>query len=214
MAADRKPTHFYLLDYNALVLQLVTLPNILLAFRHLVFPPSTTNDAEAAGPSSEAHRSPPKDDDEGDDDEDDLPTDTSLPVPQAVQDRFIALLASHQIHLHFYSGAWSHALALAGTPKQLPKADLILTSETIYQASSVPTLLALLRALSFKKEEDETERTTRILVAAKVLYFGLEGGGVEAFLGAVRQHQGWGKEVWRSGMGAGVGRWVGEVGWH
>ena len=89
--------------------------------------------------------------------------------------------------------------------------DLVLTSETVYQASNLLPLTDLLREASYPTKRGEEKEGTEVFVAAKVLYFGLEGGGVEGFLEGVRG-EGWTEEVWRSDKG--VGRWVGRVGWE
>jgi hypothetical protein len=88
--------------------------------------------------------------------------------------------------------------------------DLILTSETIYQSTSLRPLINLLRTASHSHEHKEKTVT---YVAAKILYFGLEGGGVPAFERAVEEGDGngWVEEVYRTK--GGVGRWVGKVGW-
>ena len=91
--------------------------------------------------------------------------------------------------------------------------DLILTSETVYQASNLAPLTRLLREASYPTGRGKEKEGTECFVAAKVLYFGLEGGGVEGFLDGVRREGGaWEEEVWRSEKG--VGRWVGRVGWE
>lgn len=101
--------------------------------------------------------------------------------------------------------------------------DLVLTSETVYQRTNLGPLRDLLRESGYPTRREwrgeKGEDGTLVLVAAKVLYFGLEGGGVEGFLDVVQQKEegegreaGWTEEVWRSGKG--VGRWVGRVGWE
>lgn len=59
--------------------------------------------------------------------------------------------------------------------------DLILSSETIYSPSSVPSLISTIRSLSTAQEQSERKREgkTETLVAAKVLYFGVGGGLVD-----------------------------------
>lgn len=237
-------TTFYFLDYNEVVLQLVrrpgfsappparaaadartpvrpapqvTLPNIILAFRDLLAPPTETPAEGSAKTSTStaiqtadasAHRSTSpapssadgaeSDDDDGDSAADE---DASLTLGASRLKRFRELLARRNIVLRFFSGGWESFALAEGDGKM----DVVLTSETVYQATNLPDLVALLRQASAP--------ATTTLVAAKVLYFGLEGGGVPAFEGAVQTGGGggWTEEVWRSASG--VKRWVGLVGW-
>ena len=55
--------------------------------------------------------------------------------------------------------------------------DLVLTSETIYSLDSLPALVALLARYA---KPHGTDQVGSVLVAAKVIYFGV-GGGVESF---------------------------------
>ncbi|XP_037291990.2 histidine protein methyltransferase 1 homolog [Rhipicephalus microplus] len=69
---------------------------------------------------------------------------------------------------HFYAGDWS-ALADNIAPS---KYDFILTSETIYNTTSYPSLIAVLKKA--------IKHTGVVLVAAKTCYFGV-GGGTRLF---------------------------------
>lgn len=149
---------------------------------------------------------PSTDDVLSDYDDDDWDEDASLTLSHARLGRFRALLRERNIVLQFYAGGWE-SFDLA------EKMDLVLTSETVYQATNLSALVGLLRKASHPTTSSgEGRNTTTALIAAKVLYFGLEGGGVPAFEGAVRAETGgWTEEVWRSASG--VKRWVGKVGW-
>lgn len=205
----------------------MTLPNVVLAFRHLLAPPTAPSapSAKVAQPSSaadpNARRStspaPSSVDgaaaDEEDDDEDD--DSDSLTLTQTRLARFRELLSRRNIDLRFFAGGWD-SFALRGGQDEA-KMDIVLTSETVYQIANLPALVDLLRQASHPTPSSagaDAGRSTTALVAAKVLYFGLEGGGVPAFEDAVRASPdgaGWTEEVWRSESG--VKRWVGRVGW-
>lgn len=215
----------------------VTLPNIVLAFRHLFAPPASaaasvsSQPHAAADPNARRSTSPAPssadgaadvDEDEDDDDEES----DSLTLSAARLARFRELLAKRNIELRFYAGGWdSYALSDGSSDDaEGAKMDIVLTSETVYQIANLPALVALLRQASYptdppsssssSTEAGTSKQTTTALVAAKVLYFGLEGGGVPAFEDAVRatpEGAGWTTEVWRSESG--VKRWVGRVGW-
>lgn len=90
---------------------------------------------------------------------------------------FTTDLAQAGVALFFYAGDWA-------TFPRLP-ADLVLTSETIYAPAAQASLLDCLRRLG----SDEGTGTGTILVAAKVIYFGV-GGSVAAFEEQVAQRGG------------------------
>ncbi|KAG9001561.1 hypothetical protein FRB94_004652 [Tulasnella sp. JGI-2019a] len=170
------PTVLRLQDYNSTVLELVTLPNLLLAwffsdsskaFREAQFPnlaPPTLSSGREAG---------------------------ELPITPSLLDAFRRSLDCRGVALKFYSGAWlNFDVSLSAN------CDLVLTSETIYRTSSVPALIRVLRS---------TTRKCLILLAAKVVYFGV-GGGVREFVEAVQKAGGCTTLVWE--MNDGVGRQV------
>lgn len=108
--------------------------------------------------------------------------------------------------------------------------DLILTSETIYQPSSLPSLISLLRSSSPLHEillEDEAEVPSNelahlslrsgnsaipclCLVAAKVIYFGV-GGGIDVFERAIEGAGGRAKTVFQTK--GGVSRRIIQITW-
>lgn len=140
---------------------------------------------------------------------------------------FRTSLKEQRISLRFIAGSWealSRDANLFSTPF-----DLTLTSETIYQTSSLPALIGLLRRASSSEsgsskcsQLDESDIQTMArdlsleehgrlcLVAAKVLYFGV-GGGVMDFERAVVKWGGNPTTILQKS--AGVGRKVMKVDW-
>lgn len=123
-----------------------------------------------------------------------------LTLSPSLRSAFLASLDEHRIKIRLFSGPWSGydvQEILGGTGNQ--SYDLILTSETIYQPSSLPSLVRLLR---------ETTGTTGIcFVAAKLVYFGV-GGGIREFEKALGEGEAIGKmrSVWerREGVGRSI----------
>ncbi|CED84663.1 Predicted methyltransferase [Phaffia rhodozyma] len=247
-------TTFHFLDYNELVLKLVTLPNVLLAFASLL---STSSDVLASAstsstpgastssteirstsptPSSpEVSNAKPEDEEEDEEDED-----NTFSLSATRIQAFEKILAERNIELRFFSGGWqtfdlSPSSSASDSEEETPmtraekeKMDIVLTSETVYQSTSLRPLVQLLRRVSFpcrspslpssfitsseSSEDSKGSSRTQTWVAAKVLYFGLEDGGVPAFVQAVQAERGgWVKDIWKNNSG--VLRWVGEVGW-
>ncbi|KDQ63440.1 hypothetical protein JAAARDRAFT_169261 [Jaapia argillacea MUCL 33604] len=168
---SEKATEIHLQDYNESVLELVTLPNIILAW---YFSP-LSHVYKSQHPSTEPHPL--------------ISTPSDISLPHTLQSAFLSSLHSHNIQIRFFSGSWS-------TFHTDRKYDVVLTSETIYRAESLPSLVRLLSdACADVKSADvgvyvDVEMTgsrsngSLCLVAAKLVYFGV-GGGVEEFLKAV-----------------------------
>ncbi|KAF8581262.1 hypothetical protein K439DRAFT_1654089 [Ramaria rubella] len=174
----------HLQDYNLAVLRLVTLPNIILTWY--------------ASPASDAYRT------------------TQSPLPSGVNPAepgelsltpellwaFRKSLKQRHIDLQFFSGSWSD-MNIWIREHQFTY-DLVLTSETIYRPSSLPSLIFLLRSSCTIRNvtimddapanEPANPSLQRVkpaspslcLVAAKVIYFGV-GGCVDTFENAVRE---------------------------
>lgn len=115
------------------VLELVTLPNILLAF------------AQASNKIG--------------DHSDELEL-----SPDFIQS-FEHVMQEQDISLCFFHGDWADYTSCDAL---LPKYDLILSSETIYDNATIPRLVRILK--------DKSHTSTECLIAAKVIYFGLSGG--------------------------------------
>ncbi|KAA1476118.1 hypothetical protein DENSPDRAFT_784541 [Dentipellis sp. KUC8613] len=215
-----KDTHVHLQDYNRSVLELITLPNIILAW--YMSPLSAAYRASAPPPASE----PPTSATAGNDDADaSVEADPSvageLDFSPSLRAAFQASLAEHHIHLRFFTGAWD-GFSVDKTLEPGKHYDVVLTSETIYRSESLPALLHVLRQASCGAgEEDIAARAANLsleggpyvcLVAAKVLYFGV-GGGVEEFVDAVQVGgKGSVETVWERKVG--VGRKVMKVTWR
>jgi protein-histidine N-methyltransferase len=101
----------------------------------------------------------------------------------------------HSIQLRFSAGSWS-----TFEPRQQSDApfDLVVTSETIYRSANVPALLSVLRSASTREQQHKgglfasfsmfgkvPDAQPLILVAAKILYFGV-GGSVDEFEGIAK----------------------------
>ncbi|KAF8597628.1 hypothetical protein BDV93DRAFT_527303, partial [Ceratobasidium sp. AG-I] len=194
-------TEVHLQDYNTSVLEYVTLPNIILvwffskaaeAYRATLPPPSPKISNK---PLPDVANLTLESVTEEDEDEDEVESDQAVPTqdlgtsPQshsfdpsepgeltlslALQAAFLASLDEHRIKIRLFSGPWDKydvPKVLGSTESQYY--DLVLTSETIYQPLSLPSLVQLLR--------EATGSTGTCLVAAKLVYFGV-GGGIKEF---------------------------------
>lgn len=89
----------------------------------------------------------------------DLPETGDFDIDPSLISAFTSFLEISQVELCFSYGDWASW--------QGEKYDLVLTSETIYEASNLPSLVNVLRNAS--------KQDTRTLVACKRLYFGLTG---------------------------------------
>lgn len=182
-----KRTHFTFADYNSSVLRLVTLPNLLLTWDHMVTHLGVEDSKHA------------------DEQEEDM-----LEITSELIDRFRKDLEHRGITVSFISGAWSPLFVdLVFSPAELASyRTLVLASETIYSPASLgafsETLLGLLRSSAGDR--------SRALIAAKKVYFGV-GGGVDEFLAVLRDISE-GEVVVEERMdvkSAGVGRIIMEV---
>lgn len=164
-AVSRWKAHFTFADYNDAVLRLVTLPNLLLTWHN-----SRPRTAVEPTVSQEVRR--PEQDEE-------------LDITPEVVDEFKNDLARRGISIDFISGGWSPEFVdlVFSHPSSGECKTLVLASETIYSPATLSafseTLLALLRRSS------TPTATTRALVAAKKVYFGV-GGGVDEFLAVLK----------------------------
>lgn len=171
---QQRKTHFTFADYNAVVLRLVTLPNLLLTWNHLI---RSHGEKSADAPSSEQQEQGKEEEEE-------------LDVTPELLEEFQQDLAKRGITIDFISGAWSPAfvdLALSNSPSG-NRRTLVLASETIYSPLSLgaftETLLALLR-----RSATADASKSKALIAAKKVYFGV-GGGVDEFLAVLRNANG------------------------
>ncbi|KAL5476679.1 hypothetical protein ACEPAI_2865 [Sanghuangporus weigelae] len=207
-------TEIVLQDYNGLVLRLVTFPNVLLTWY--------------ASPLAETYRTQHAPLDEGEEATAaafDQPGD--LQITPELLTAFRTSLEEHRITIRFIAGSWRSLADYNSNVCTFPF-DITLTSETIYQTSSLPSLIALLKRCASSTSGNEDDIATRTqelsieetgrrrgrgllcLVAAKVLYFGV-GGGVIEFESAVREAGGEMSTILERKTG--VGRRVVSVEW-
>lgn len=123
--------------------------------------------------------------------------------------KFQDALAYHQIELRFFYGGWD-SLQLA------TRADLVLSSETVYSLSSLHSFCRVLHSLCWPTSQEQQDAgiapySTLCLVAAKVLYFGV-GGGIDAFIRELEMQGGW--HTTKRTQVTGVGRAVIQAGWQ
>jgi protein-histidine N-methyltransferase len=111
-----------------------------------------------------------------------------LAIDPRLVDAFNESLKDHGVQLKFWAGSWSN---FAPRGEGDGPFDLVITSETIYRSANVTPLLAVLRSASnvapktgffsgLASLSRSQEVAPIVLVAAKVLYFGV-GGSVDEF---------------------------------
>ena len=223
----------YLQDFNRSVLELITLPNILLAWckfqassrvvvthRHTDMSPSSASYRDAfkggtdVGEYTEHPPLPPFDPGEP----------GELPTNPALVAAFLESLSDKNLHIHFLCGSWS-------TYNLDRRFDIILTSETMYRPESIPDLLDVLwkayanppsltigATLEGAMGEKLSLDDPICYVAGKVLYFGV-GGGLPDFISGLEipqssrcSRKNGGSEVLKEHL-QGVTRQVLQVSW-
>jgi protein-histidine N-methyltransferase len=156
-------------------------------------------------------------------------SESDLDLDDETLDAFFRRLQERNVKLEFSSGDWAELARHVEESNH--RYDLVLTAETIYRRESVPGLLRLLRASSIDASDRgssgrrETPTTTcptagpgqriiqlgsaghLILIAAKVMYFGV-GGDLHNFEQEVKAAGGSLLDVktWESGVGRKVVR--------
>ncbi|KAF8830655.1 hypothetical protein HHX47_DHR2000781 [Lentinula edodes] len=164
-----------------------------------------------------------------------------LIITPALKDAFKQSLEKYNVELRFFGGSWKSFKNAIGTGTHFSDAqaqdasagglggyDILLTSETIYRTESVPELIQAMwqsthpstssscPSSQLSKLTISEPRPPRILVAAKVFYFGV-GGGVDEFAEAVRRWNGASgvntevTTIWEKNVG--VGRRIIQVVW-
>ncbi|KAK0225374.1 hypothetical protein IW262DRAFT_1355261 [Armillaria fumosa] len=197
-----RETQLHLQDYNAMVFELLTLPNLILAW--YMSPASKAYRDVATAEPDETPLLPP-----------DASIHGEIPITLELKTAFLSSLKAYAIRLRFFSGSWSsfdfHQSGGAY--------DIVLTSETIYRTDSVVSLIDLLQSVSptvdsltsrLSISDGEDGSSFLCLVAAKVFYFGV-GGGVTNFVEAVEEKGGRVKTVWE--QKSGVGRKILRIQW-
>jgi protein-histidine N-methyltransferase len=153
------PLYFTCTDYNSSVLQLVTLPNLLLTYASTVPEHALPFSQEQPNPLYNLSSS----------------SKGELDITPALLSSFTTALANADIHLALVSGSWSPMQPfLSLIPTDLSMNTLALASETIYSPSAMESFAqALVGVLG-------TVRLGKAIVAAKRVYFGV-GGGTDQF---------------------------------
>ncbi|KAF6837629.1 histidine protein methyltransferase 1 [Colletotrichum plurivorum] len=165
-SASTSPLLLTLADYNPTVLQLVTLPNFILAWA------LERRDQNAVLQEAFAL-------------EDELEL-----TPEVLQ-QFQDFLTSSQISLNFISGGWSEELIdlLYESQSKLDKASnldtLLLGAETIYSPFALDAFNEMVFAILSKEKRERGECQSQALVGAKKLYFGV-GGSLDDFVDKAR----------------------------
>ncbi|KAJ3499317.1 hypothetical protein NLG97_g412 [Lecanicillium saksenae] len=171
-AATRQPTSFIVADYNPTVLQLVTLPNFILAW------------ALSAREHTPALRNAFSLEDE-------------LELLPEVVAAFQSYLIANRISLTFLSGAWSPEfidLVYSGisdsvTDSSAAPATLLLGAETIYSPFALQAFTEATFSILQREATMHGDTTAVALVAAKKLYFGV-GGSLDDFVDQARARGG------------------------
>ncbi|KAF3002611.1 hypothetical protein E8E13_008732 [Curvularia kusanoi] len=149
---------FTLADYNADVIRLVTLPNLLLAWVALLDAEENTRLLPEGNPLQDAE--------EGHGD---------LYLTPQILEAFKERLVSVGVTLNLLSGSWTPVERFLELVPSTPELDtFVLGSETIYSPASLSAFAETIVALMGRV------KTGKTVVAAKRVYFGV-GGSVDAF---------------------------------
>lgn len=161
MSSATSSVSFILADYNPTVLQLVTLPNFILAWaiHHQKELPLLN---EVFSPEGE------------------------LDLTPEILEAFQEFLSTRDISLLFFSGAWSSELIdmITGARTSIDdtvteQATVIIGAETIYSPFALDSFLQTI--LTLMEYEKSRGRVAEVLVGAKRLYFGV-GGSLDDFV--------------------------------
>lgn len=158
-----------LADYNPTVLQLVTMPNFLLAWA--LSQQAHDTDLQEALTSVEGE----------------------LEITEYVVESFKAFLSSSRINLSFVSGGWCPDfvdLIYTSSP-ELPSGGatgrtLVMGAETIYSPFALSVFTETLLLILRREHDDPSSRQAVAIVAAKRLYFGV-GGSLDDFVDRIRE---------------------------
>ncbi|KAL0938896.1 histidine protein methyltransferase 1 [Colletotrichum truncatum] len=167
-SAARSPLLLTLADYNPTVLQLVTLPNFILAW---------AQERRSQSPVLQEA----------------FALEDELELTPEVLQQFQDFLTSSQISLNFISGGWSEELVglLYESQSKLDKTNanfdtLLLGAETIYSPFALDAFNEMVFAvLSREQRERGSDCQSQALVGAKRLYFGV-GGSLDDFVDRAR----------------------------
>ena len=162
LSGEKSPLVLTLADYNPTVLELVTLPNFLLAWALLK---------------------------RGKDDvlEDAFSMEGELELTEDVVKAFRHSLTSNQIELSFLSGAWSPDFvdilySTSITPLAAENTTtLVMGAETIYSPFALDSFATTLLSILERERRERPNGSATAIVAAKKLYFGV-GGSLDDFV--------------------------------
>ncbi|CAN8099374.1 unnamed protein product [Discula destructiva] len=169
---DPAPFNLVLADYNPTVLQLVTLPNVLLAWAlHQQAYDQKLQEAFAS-------------------------VEGELEINEHVVESFKKFLAFSNIIISFVSGGWSpdfvnliYGDSLTSSNGIHDGADnghtLIMGAETIYSPFALTSFTDTLLAMLAREQRADPSRRAVAIVAAKRLYFGV-GGSLDDFVDNIR----------------------------
>ncbi|KAI0539251.1 hypothetical protein GGR58DRAFT_500318 [Xylaria digitata] len=166
MGSTASSISFIFADYNPTVLQLVTLPNLILAW--------AIHHREGLPLLNEA-----------------FSLEGELDLTPEILEAFQDFLLTHEISLLFFSGAWSPEFVKMITSIPSPADDLgaqqatvIMGAETIYSPFALSSFLETILALT--QYEKAHGKVAEVLVSAKRLYFGV-GGSLDDFVLQARE---------------------------
>lgn len=158
-----------LADYNPSVLQLVTMPNFLLAWALLQQPHDQALQEALSSVEGE------------------------LEINDHVTETFKAFLVSSNISLSFVSGGWSPEfvdLVYTASPALSghggPGRTLVMGAETIYSPFALTSFTETLLSILARERDGQPSRQAVAIVAAKRLYFGV-GGSLDDFIDKIRE---------------------------
>lgn len=158
-----------LADYNPSVLQLVTMPNFLLAWAlHQQAHDQALQEALSS-------------------------VEGELEINDHVVESFKVFLSSSNISLSFVSGGWSpqfvdlvYRASPAFSGNGSPGRTLVLGAETIYSPFALTSFTETLLSILGKERSGQPSRDAVAIVAAKRLYFGV-GGSLDDFVDKIRE---------------------------
>lgn len=162
------PMSIVLADYNSAVLELVTLPNFLIAWVRQQASDGSSVSVDA------------------------LASEGELEITQDLIVGFERYLAERQINLDLFSGAWSPELVglmskpteSTINPNTSKQKTIIIGAETIYSPFALQSFTDTTVALM--EQQKALQNTAELLVGAKKLYFGV-GGSLDDFISKARE---------------------------
>ena len=173
--------YFTLTDYNASVLRLVTLPNLVLTWASTLQATESPFTADSPNPFL-------GEEDNGD-----------LEITPELKTAFLKTLQNQGISLNLISGSWSPSSPFLDLiPRAHELNTLVLASETIYSPAALSSFTEAL--IGILKES----RISKGMVAAKKVYFGV-GGSVDAFKIECRERKAVAYEIENHGVDLGEG---------